>query len=118
MSIPMPQDYAENESGVKVVVTQVTGGMSLIGPDFFDLGELPVGHFVVDYPDKPTEIVSPAALAERFTKIPNGYWSSIDEARSFAMEMQYAIDHHIGNVITNTWLTAMPSTRLIVSVIS
>lgn len=63
----MPERYTENLSGKKVMATRVSGNMSLIGPDYLDLGCLKEGDFIVDFPDGSTLIISYAELSSRFT---------------------------------------------------
>lgn len=68
MPISMPVEYIQNESGMTVTVTEVTEGMSLIGPDYFDLGELKAGDYIVDFPDGSVWTIGHVQLQSEFRK--------------------------------------------------
>jgi hypothetical protein len=91
--IKLPEEYTEDLSGTTVYAFQGGRNMSIIGSDYFDLGTLTENDWLVDFPDGHVLVVNYAELHKRFTRTRTGCWFSMDHARSFAMEMQYFIDH-------------------------
>ena len=68
MTVSVPEEYIRNESGETVMATLISGSMSLIGPDYFDLGELKAGDYIVDFPDGSVRVIDRATLLSEFRK--------------------------------------------------
>lgn len=81
MSVPVPRSYTSNESGAEVTVTEVTGNMSTIGPDYFALDELIPGDYIVDFADGSSEVVDKETLLRDYTESPE---SAEEEYSRFA----------------------------------
>jgi hypothetical protein len=101
--------YVSRETGEEVEARQISESDVRIVSEFFDMSLFKVGDYLIQFVGSNIpHVILPEIFQLKYKKkaieqdpgedveevdLGRVHWDSVDEARSFALEMQYAIDH-------------------------